>query len=99
MHCDSDIPDCDELTDQDIINHVQGADDQEEETDAETDDEQAPTVTAGDAVMGLEAALSFFESQDDFDCVDAMLLRRLRLRAAAKRMANVRQRKISDFFM
>jgi len=61
---DQEIPTEGELTDDQIINLVQGKE-EENESDADTSDEESPPISVKNGVDALKTFINYFEQQDD----------------------------------
>lgn len=88
-----------ELTDNDIVRMITSElIDDDDESDGEGDRNPDARVSHADAFEAFNTVLAYVENQDDATFADVTLLRKWRDRAAKKRITNVTQRPLEDFF-
>lgn len=88
-----------ELTDNDIVGMVTSKPvDEDDESEGEDYRNPDARVSHADAFAAFSTALAYVENQDDATFADIMQLRKWRDRAAKRRITNVTQGPLEDFF-
>ena len=86
------------LTEDQIINLVR-SEEEENESDADTSDEELPLVSAKDGVNALRMFINYFEQQDDDDFnIDDLCIFRKYLRVAKNKEFNSKTQSTLDVF-
>ena len=96
---DQEIPTEEYFTEDQIINLVQ-SEEEENESDADTSDEELPLVSAKDGVNALRMFINYFEQQDDDDFnIDDLCIFRKYLRVAKNKEFNSKTQSTLDGFL
>ncbi|OWR43822.1 jerky protein [Danaus plexippus plexippus] len=96
LDCDSEDPGFQILSDEEIVDDLNGCENEEKE-ETETEDEcQGPSHA--EAFEALEIAFKWFERQEESDSLQLLQLKRIRDLAVMKRCDSLRQRSLTSYF-
>ncbi len=96
---DQEIPTEEYLTEDQIINLVR-SEEEENESDADTSDEELPLISAKDGINALRMFINYFEQQDDDDFnIDDLCIFRKYLRVAKNKEFNSKTQSTLDGFL
>ena len=95
---DHEVPTEENLTDEEIINLVQG--DEENQEAEDDDDDEIPVVSVKKAVSGLEIFINFFEQQNDvkYNNEDLRIFRKY-LQVVREKEFNSKKQSTLDLFL
>ncbi|XP_049807802.1 jerky protein homolog-like [Schistocerca nitens] len=90
------------LSDDEIFARISATKEEEEEEGADEDEcsnhEEKQTISHSEAETMLSKCIEWFESQEETNATQALLLRKIRNIAAVKAETSKRQKKLTDYF-